>query len=132
MGNYQLALEYYEQARQLNPTDHRIPLEMGSIYAERGQPEKAAKLFHLAQSCDNIPLEVQLNLGVALLKVGDETLAVESFKKYIDGRSSELESPMALSADDPRLRTAILLVRKHAQSDGDQAFIESVTKFIAK
>jgi len=64
VGQWKLAIQYYEQALQLNPHIADVVTDMGTCYRNLGMPDRAVTLYEKALSLEPAHQNALLNLGI--------------------------------------------------------------------
>jgi tetratricopeptide (TPR) repeat protein len=77
------ALDYYERAMRLDTAYAQGHNNLGVLYSERGDYDRAIREHELAIHFDPRLAEAHANLGVALTRVGRDSAAIEEFKQAV-------------------------------------------------
>jgi serine/threonine protein kinase/Flp pilus assembly protein TadD len=104
-GQYQRALERYDAARVLLPTDPRPAYQRGLIYTTNNKPAQAEEEFTKAISLDATHAEAHGNRGLArfrlgMTKAGEKGAEAESAKK-LAAAEADLSAALELGASAP-------------------------------
>ena len=86
-GEFGLALERFGSAMAADPHNEEYPNNLGMCYLLAGEPAKARDFFEQALGLRETPL-YHVNLGVALIRLGNPDGAMQKFKRALemDGR----------------------------------------------
>jgi tetratricopeptide (TPR) repeat protein len=83
--NDEKCVDYYEQAIKINPKFYLAYRGLGNFYIKNKNFQLAKEYYTKAIEINPIRFgPIYKNLGVALLNLGQEPTAKESFKKYLD------------------------------------------------
>jgi tetratricopeptide (TPR) repeat protein len=82
-GETQDAVEQYEKALQLNPTDPYVPFNLASALLQAGRFEEAVGYFEQALRIDPNDPQAHYKLGVSLVNAGQPDKAIGHFEQAI-------------------------------------------------
>jgi tetratricopeptide (TPR) repeat protein len=83
LGRLDLAIEDFDRAIELDPSDHKAYTNRGMLYGKMGRFDKAIADFEQAIVLEPSHAEAYNNLGIAYAKVGLVDKALEQFNKTI-------------------------------------------------
>ena len=96
-GNFQVALEKFREASQVNAKDAEYPNNMGMCHMRLGQAAKARALFAKALSLRKLPL-YHFNQGTALLQLRQVPAALASFNEAVKINSKYVDAWIQVGA----------------------------------
>src|SRR3990172_5229529 len=113
-GDLDGACESLERCVSLNPDDHRVRAELGTLYLRKNDYGAAIKQFRAALAKDATMASLWNNLGHALSRKGEKLEAVKAFIKAVglDPRDASHLCNLGdgyLALDEPRMAVAVLL-----------------------
>jgi TolB-like protein/class 3 adenylate cyclase/Tfp pilus assembly protein PilF len=125
LKDYDTALRYFEQARQLLPNSSRIPESLAYVTSRQGQWDRSESYFNEAERLDprNVKLLNQHALSYITLRRFPE--ALRNLEKVLDITPDDLDT-VALKAGVAQAegdlpRASALLARLHPNADNTQA-----------
>lgn len=135
LGNDQLALEHYCQARFCSKIDFRVPLSIGKLYLKRNQPEAAVKSLIEASDCTSSPPDVLLELGnifYSHLRRLDDALRV--YYKYFEElltTAGDLEE-WTMFENNPKSLHALVALLKDCLAKSDFVRANKITSILTR
>jgi predicted O-linked N-acetylglucosamine transferase (SPINDLY family) len=113
--NYSTAIERINHAIKLKSTDINFHINLGNIFQETGQLERAISSYQQVIQLDSSALDAHYNLGLALQKQGNLEAAIASYQQVIqlnpDYDSAHINLGIALK-EQGKLENAISSYRQ--------------------
>lgn len=82
-GDASGAVELYRRAREVDPQNHRIPLNLGLALNDAGNPGAAIEAYNTSLAMEPAQPLTLVNLGIALQAQGDVPGAVAAWRRVI-------------------------------------------------
>jgi tetratricopeptide (TPR) repeat protein len=82
-GDAAEAVELYRRAREVDPLNHRIPLNLGLALNDAGNPAAAIEAYNASLDMQNAQPLTLVNLGIALQARGDIPGAIAAYRRVI-------------------------------------------------
>ena len=84
MGRFEAAIEWYEEALQLEAQDINVRTDLATAYLYTGNPIKAVELYRQSLQIDSTHAQTLQNIGVAYFSTGNFSEAVENWERLIE------------------------------------------------
>ncbi len=97
-GNYQDAIEHYEQAQRLHPNDVHVPVNMANALLEAGRFEEAIGHYEQALRINSDDPHANYNLGAALVNTGQPGQAIGYFEQTLRIEPEYVEAYVTLGS----------------------------------
>ncbi|KAL7276275.1 Superkiller protein 3 [Rhizina undulata] len=95
--NYPLAIQYFQTALKLSPTDLHSWVGLGEAYASSGRYMAAMKVFHQAEKLDNTNWFTKYMLANVKRELGEHEEACAGYRSVLELRKNEFGVLVALS-----------------------------------
>lgn len=123
-GAYDAAIDRYEQATQLDPTNHRIMYKLATTYRKKEEWEKVASTLARATQVAPSFATYWYERGYALVQVADKSKAQSAWEEAKEPLQKCIES-------DPNFSDCYFeLAMVNLQLDNEQDALESYTKAV--
>ena len=122
LGNVIAAKEHLEHAKELAPNDDDVRAELGEVYEQENEPDKAAAEYKQAAELGGTQLPV-------LLKLADTYRQEENEEKFIE----TAEKILALDSKHPELNFSLAVIyERKANETTDSASTQLLEKAVEK
>ncbi len=84
MGRFDAAINWYEQALQLEPSNVNVRTDLGTAYLYSGNPVKAVDRYRRSLEIEPDHVQTLQNISVAYLSTGNYVEAVAHLEKLLE------------------------------------------------
>jgi len=84
MGRFDAAINWYEQALQLEPNDVNVRTDLGTAYLYSGNPIKAVDRYKRSLEIEPEHIQTLQNISVAYLSTGNYVEAIAHLEKLLE------------------------------------------------
>jgi len=109
MGRFDAAIDWYEQALQLEPSNVNVRTDLGTAYLYSGNPVKAVDRYRRSLEIEPAHVQTLQNISVAYLSTGNYVEAVANLEKLLEFHPNYPERQ--------EIEQQIESIRNHMQGD---------------